>query len=118
MLVGDPLCDVGGVGRWQSEDDVLEAGADRFADRVLGDAGLVVGDWQVDRAGDRGGVASDLGAVLVQQGAAADSGVGVAAWDVSQSGGVGDHAQERGGASANKGWRGGGVGGGGGGRKP
>ena len=30
-LVGDPLCDVGGVGRWQSEDDVLEAGVDRFA---------------------------------------------------------------------------------------
>src|SRR5260370_37430468 len=63
MLVGDPVCDVGGVGRWQSEDDVLEVGVDRFADCVLGDAGLVVGDWQVDRAGDRGGGATDLGAV-------------------------------------------------------
>jgi hypothetical protein len=78
-LVGDPLGDAGGVGRWQSEDDVLEAGADRLADRVLGGAGLVVGDRQVDRAGDRGGVAADLGAVSVQQcaqllGAAATAG--------------------------------------------
>src|SRR5258708_22472104 len=104
-LVGDPLRDVGGVWRWQSEDDVLEAGGDRVGDRVRGDAGLVVGDWQVDRAGDRGGVASDLGAVLVEQCAAADSVVDVAAWDVPQVGVLGDHAQERGGASANKDWR-------------
>jgi len=83
-LVGDPLCDLGGVGRWQSEDDVLEAGVDRFADRVLGDAGLLVGDWQVDRAGDRGGVATDLSAVAVQQCAPADGVVDVAARDVPQ----------------------------------
>ena len=35
-LVGDPLRDVGRVGRRQSEDDVLEAGVDRLADRVPG----------------------------------------------------------------------------------
>src|SRR5262249_37813489 len=55
-LIGDPLCDIGGVRRWQSKDDVLEAGGDRLADRIPGDAGLVAGDGQVDRAGDRGGV--------------------------------------------------------------
>jgi len=57
-LVGDPLSDAGGIGRWQPEDDMPEAGVDRFADRVPGAARLVVGDWQVDRAGDRGGVAT------------------------------------------------------------
>src|SRR5258708_10166611 len=93
-LVGDPLRDVGGVWRWQSEDDVLEAGGDRVGDRVLGDAGLVVGDWQVDRAGDRGGIASDLGAVLVQQCAAADSVVDVPPWAVPQLRLLRDHPPE------------------------
>jgi hypothetical protein len=47
----------------------------------------------VDRAGDRGGVATDLGAVAVQQCAAADDVVGVAAGDIPQIGVLGDHAE-------------------------
>jgi hypothetical protein len=43
--------------------------ASPIASRVL--PGCLVGDRQVDRAGDRGGVAADLGAVAVQQRAAA-----------------------------------------------
>ena len=64
--------------------------------------GLLVGDWQVDRAGDRGGVATDLGTVAVQQGAAADSVVDVAAEDVPQVGVRGNHAQRRGRPYANQ----------------
>ena len=43
-FVSDPLCDVGGIGCRQSQDDVREASVERLADRVLGAAGLVVGD--------------------------------------------------------------------------
>ena len=42
-LVGDPLGDVGGVGHWQTEDELLEAGFDCFAEGVLGLARLEVG---------------------------------------------------------------------------
>ena len=42
-LVGDPLRDVGGVRHWQTEDEVLEAGFDCFAEGVLGLARLEVG---------------------------------------------------------------------------
>ncbi len=72
------------------------------ADRVPGEAGLVVGDRQVDRADDRGGVAADLGAVAVQQRAAADDVVDVAAGDVPQVGVLGGHPQHGGRASADK----------------
>ena len=54
----------------------------------------------MDRAGDRGGVATDLGAVAVQQGAAADDVVDVSAGDVPHVGVLGNHAQRRRGASA------------------
>jgi hypothetical protein len=72
---------------------VPEGGVDRPADGVPGDAGSVVVDLQVDRARDRGGVATDLGAVAVQQCAPADDVVDVAAGDVPQVGVLGDHAQ-------------------------
>ena len=57
-LVGDPPCDAGGIRGRQPEDDVAEAGTGGLADRDPGAAGLVVGDREVDRAGDRGGVAA------------------------------------------------------------
>ncbi|MEV5711366.1 hypothetical protein [Actinoallomurus sp. NPDC052274] len=44
----------------------------------------------MDRADERGGVAADLGAVAVQQRAAADDVVDVAAGDVPQVGVLGD----------------------------
>jgi hypothetical protein len=56
----------------------------------------------VDRAGDRGGVAADLGAVAVEECAAVDGVLDVAAGDVPQVGVLGDHAQGRGRASADE----------------
>src|ERR671916_808888 len=90
-------------------------GFDGFSDRVPSVAGVVVGDRQDDGSGDRGGVATDLGAVAVQQCAAADGVVDVAAGDVPHVGVLGGHTQERGRASADTDRRGGGGGGGGGG---
>jgi hypothetical protein len=49
---------------------VVEAGGDGLTDRVQGDFGLIVGDRQEDGSGDQGGVATDLGAVAIQQCAA------------------------------------------------
>ncbi len=56
----------------------------------------------MDRAGEGVGVAADVRAVAVQQGAAADDVVDVAARDVPDVGVLGDHAQCRGGASADE----------------
>src|SRR5258706_790070 len=81
-LLGDPPCDVGGVGRWQPQDDVLEAGGDGLTDRAPGGAGLVVGERQDDRAGDRRGVATDLGAETIQQRAATVASVEVSSREV------------------------------------
>lgn len=60
-LIGDPPHNADGVGRRQPEDDVPEARVDRVADRVPGGARLLVGDGEVDRADDRGWVATDFG---------------------------------------------------------
>nr|WP_236706156.1 hypothetical protein [Frankia sp. ACN1ag] len=101
-FVGDPLGGTGGVGRRQAENDVPEAGVDRLADCVPGRAGLVVGDRQVDRAGDGGRVAPVLGAVAVQQRAAADDVVDVAARDVPQVSVLGSDAQHSGRTAADE----------------
>ena len=53
----------------------------------------------MDRAGDRCGVATDLGAEPVQEGASPDAVIEVGAGDVPQVGVPGDDAQRRGGAS-------------------
>jgi len=82
-LIRDPPRDAGGVGLCrQAEGDVPEAGVERFADRVPGGAGLAVRHVQMNRAGDGGGIAADLGAVAVQQRAALGGVGGVAARDV------------------------------------
>jgi hypothetical protein len=99
-LVGDPACDVLWIWSAQSEDDVPEAGVDSFRDRVARRVRVVIGDRQLDRAGDRGWVPTDLGAEPVQARASPDAVVDVAAGDVPQVGMLGDHAQGRGGASA------------------
>ena len=54
----------------------------------------------MDRAGDRSGVAIDLGAEAVKNGASPDAVVEVGAGDVPQVGMPGNDAQRRGGASA------------------
>jgi hypothetical protein len=47
-FVGDPAGNAGVPGRWQSEDDVLEARVDGLTDLLANGAGLIVGDAQVD----------------------------------------------------------------------
>ena len=49
----------------------------------------------MDRTGDRGGVAADLGTVAIQQCAATDRVIKVTAGDVPQVGMLGDHPQHR-----------------------
>jgi len=99
-LLGDPVRDVSWVRSRQPQDDVREAGVDGRPDRAPGGAGIVVGDTQVDRAPDRGGVATDVSAVAVQQGAAGDDVVDVAAGDVPDVRVLRDDAQRRHGAAA------------------
>ncbi len=55
QLVGDPVRDLRGVRRGEPEHDVLEARVERLADRGPGRLGVVVGDGEVDGAGDGGG---------------------------------------------------------------
>src|SRR6185437_15245441 len=75
---GDPAGDAFGVRGGQPEDDVAEAGGGGLGDRVPGGARVLVGDRQDDGAGDRGGIAADLGAQAVEQGAAGDGVLDVA----------------------------------------
>jgi hypothetical protein len=91
-LIGDPPCDVGGVGGWECQDDVPEVGVERFADGLSGGFGAVVGDRQDERTGDRGGVAVDLGAEAVQQCATPEGGVDVVTGEVPDVGVLGDYA--------------------------
>jgi hypothetical protein len=62
-VFGDPESDLVGVGGRQAENNVGKAGVDSGGDGVAGTGGIVVGDPHVGRAGDRGGVASELEAV-------------------------------------------------------
>ncbi len=91
-LVGDPSCDVFGIRSGQSQDDVLEASVDGSSDRVPGGAGVIVRDWQVDGSGDRGGIATILGADAVQESTSTDGVIDVVSGDVPQIGMLGDHA--------------------------
>ena len=77
-----------------------EAGLGRRGDRVPGAAGIVVGDRQDEGPRDRGGVAADLGAELIQHRAPGRGGRDVTAGEVPHIGVLGDHAQRAGGLSA------------------
>src|SRR5579863_3486599 len=81
---------------------MLEASTDGFRDRVPGVAGMVVGDWHVNGSGDRGRVATDLGAEAVQESASTDGVIDVAAGDIPQVCMLGNHAQRRGRASTDQ----------------
>ncbi|MDQ1426133.1 MAG: hypothetical protein QOD72_3631 [Acidimicrobiaceae bacterium] len=55
-FVDNPLGDADRVGARQPEHEVTEAGVEGLADRVAGGRGLVVGDRQIHRPGEGGGV--------------------------------------------------------------
>jgi hypothetical protein len=94
-LAGDPVREVFGIWRGEPEDDVSEAGVDGLRDRALGRGGPVVGNREMDRAGDRGWIPADLSTELVQQSASPNAVVDVAAGDVPKIGVLGDDAQRR-----------------------
>src|SRR3954468_3766517 len=101
-LLGDPMGDVLRVRRREPQDDVPEAGGDGLGDGASGGVGPLVADGEMDRAGDRLGVAPDLGAIPVKQRAALDAVVEVATGDVPHVGVLRDDAQQRGRAAADE----------------
>lgn len=79
----------------QSKDNVLEARTEGFSDCIMGVAGMVVGDRQMNGSGDRGGVAANLSIEVAQESASMDGVIDVAAGDIPQIGILGGHAQRR-----------------------